>query len=126
LQYELLVDKYARQAHRKPEYELRTFYGQVQNVYAIQFPVPCEDLGFMNAPFTIILAAIRNCVVEEASSQLRNLDIQYYSTDGALHVVDVTSVQCLVGRIRDRNKWAIIDRSGSLVRALYTELEDKT
>jgi hypothetical protein len=26
----------------------------------------------------------------------------------------------LVGRIRDRTRWAIIDRSGSLARATYT------
>lgn len=28
-----------------------------------------------------------------------------------IEVVDMTSVQCLVGRVKDRKKWAIVDRS---------------
>ena len=119
-QYELLVDKHARQMHRRSEYELRTFYGQLQHVYAIRLSAPCQDLR-LDAPITIMLAAIRNCVVDEGDRQLHVLDIQYYSSEGALHVVDVTSIQCLVGQIRDRNKWALIDRSGSLVRACYID-----
>jgi hypothetical protein len=37
---------------------------------------------------------------------------------GRLDVVDVTCLQCLVGRVKDNNRWAIIDRSGHLVRAV--------
>ena len=126
MQYELLVDKYTRQARRQPKYELKTFYGQLQHIYAIRLPGPCEDLR-LEAPVTVILATIRNCVVDKADAYGHglsgNLDIRYYSNDGAIDVVDVTSVQCLVGRIRDRNKWAIIDRSGPLARALYVENE---
>jgi hypothetical protein len=66
------------------------------------------------------MAAIRTCVLDDIDPLLQGLDIRHYSSEGALHVVDITSVQCLVGRIRDRNKWAIIDRSGTLARAMYT------
>jgi hypothetical protein len=117
----MLVDKYARQAHRQPKYELQTFYGQLENIYAIHFSLTSQqDLG-PDCPSIVILAAIRSCILETADSQLKSLDIRYYTGTGALHVIDITSVQCVVGHIWDRNKWAIIDRSSSLARAFYVE-----
>jgi hypothetical protein len=119
----MLVDKYARQGRHQPKYELQTFHGQLQHIYVVQFTTGCEDLGLDN-PSTIILAAIRTCVLDEIDPQIQGLDIRNYSKEGALHVIDITSVQCLVGCFLDRNAWAIIDRSGSLARALYIELCD--
>ena len=116
----MLVDKYARQARRRPAYELQTFYGQLQHIYVIQFPTACQNLG-LDQPTGIVLASIRTCILDSPVPQLECLDIKYYSMEGAVHVVDITSLQCLVGRIRDRNRWAIIDRSGSLARAFYVE-----
>jgi hypothetical protein len=116
----MLVDKYARQARRRPEYELQTFFGQLQHIYLIQFPTACRDLRIDQAS-TIILASIRTCILNDSVPQLEHLGIKHYSAEGAVHVIDITSLQCLVGRIRDRNRWAIIDRSGSLARALYVE-----
>ena len=116
LQYEMLVDKYAHQPRRRPEYELKTFYGQLQHIFSIQFPSACPDLG-LNHPTNIILAAIRSCVLDNTDALLGNIDIRFYTSDGPVHVTDVTSLQCLVGRIPDRNSWAIIDRSRSLARA---------
>jgi hypothetical protein len=122
-QYELLVDRYARQPHRRPDYQLQTFYGQLQNIFVVRLDTPCRDLGLVNAS-TIILAAIRNCHLDDVDPQLQGLDVRFYSSEGPLHVVDITSVQCSVGRIRDRNQWAIIDRSGTLARALYVGDKD--
>jgi hypothetical protein len=120
----MLVDKYARQLRRRPEYELRTFYGQLQHIYVVRFKGLCTDLGLSEAP-TIFLAAIKTCTLNDLDLQLRRLDIRFYSSEGAVHVVDITSLQCLVGRVRDRNEWAIIDRSGSLARAVYVDNIDK-
>jgi hypothetical protein len=125
-QYELLVDKYARQPRRRPDFQLQTFYGQLQNIFVIHFNMPCEDLGLLNHSTTIILAAIRTCNLSDADPQLQGLDIRYYSTNGALHMVDITSVQCLVGHVRDRNQWVIVDRSRTLARVLYIGDNDPT
>ena len=38
-------------------------------------------------------------------------DIYYYEEFGADEVVDLETIQCVVGRIKDRGKWALIDRS---------------
>jgi len=117
----MIVDRYAHQPSRRPRYELRTFYGQLQHLYVVRFLEPCRDIGLEN-PITLILAAVRTCNLDN-TDQLQGLDIRFSRSlnDGALHVVDVTSLQCLVGRIRDRGRWAIIDRSGQLARALYVE-----
>jgi hypothetical protein len=66
---------------------------------------------------TIILAAISECKITAHN----DLDMHYYRDEGALQVVDISTVQCLVGRIKTTNgrDWAIIDRSGSLARPYY-------
>ena len=67
---------------------------------------------------TILFAIIRSCKV---TSKHPTLDIHYYSELGPLEVVDMTTVQCVVGRVFDRGSWAIVDRSGCLNRAVYIE-----
>jgi hypothetical protein len=114
----MLVDKYTRQARRQSEYELRTFYGRLEHIFVVQFQGPYP--GRQGDACTLFLVAIRTCTVDQPDPQLQALDIRFYSSEGPLHVVDITSLQCLVGRIWDRNRWAIIDRSGPLARASYS------
>ena len=40
---------------------------------------------------------------------------------GAVDVVDITTIQCVVGRIKDRGQFTVIDRSGALSRAVYLD-----
>lgn len=39
---------------------------------------------------------------------------------GPIEVVDLDFVKCLVGRIWDRGRWAIVDRNGPLTQAVST------
>lgn len=120
----MLVDIFARQKRRKPEYKVQTFYGQLQHLFTIH--LPASDRLQFNEPQTIILAAIRNSVIDEDYTSPEGLDIHYSSREGLLHFIDVESIQCLVGRVKDGgHRWAIIDRSGSLARAMYTGDEDE-
>ncbi|KAJ7681395.1 hypothetical protein B0H17DRAFT_1161144 [Mycena rosella] len=117
VRYEMLVDKHARFKKRAPEFELQTFYGQLTHLYRVHFREACALLN-TEEPTTYILAAIRACVLDADDAQLRGLDIHFYSGTGGLDVIDITSVQALVGRVPDRGDgWAIIDRSGVLARA---------
>ena len=70
----------------------------------------------------IVLAAIRACEISKSHDVL---DIHYYMRDGQLDVVDVTSIQALVGRIKDEGQWAIVDRSGALARAVFDSGSDQ-
>jgi len=115
VQYETLVDKYARQKRRQPEYEMKTFYGQLQHIFVVSLP---SDAGLrIPEPTVHILASIKTCKVERSNAAL---DIHYYSKLGGLDILDITCIQCVVGRISCvNNSWAVIDRSGDLARAFY-------
>ena len=56
----------------------------------------------------VIVALIR-----EVKATLRN-GIYYYKNFGVDEVVDLNALQCVVGRIRDRDEWAVIDRSDNV------------
>ena len=108
------MDKYARQKRRRPEYEMKTFYGQLQHLFVISLPP--DTALHLTEPTIHMLASIKTCKIERANV---DLDIHYYSKLGGLDVLDITCVQCAVGRIPCKNGWAIIDRSGDLARAFY-------
>ncbi|KAF8834466.1 hypothetical protein BDN67DRAFT_861609, partial [Paxillus ammoniavirescens] len=114
IRYETLVDKYARQKRRQPEYELKMFYGHLVHLFVVRLPL-APHLN-IHAPVVHILAGIETCEIQRST----DLDIHYFNKlSGSLDVVDITCVQCLVGRIPVAGGWAIIDRSGDLARALY-------
>ena len=56
----------------------------------------------------VILALIR-----EVKATLRNR-IYYYKHFGADEVVDLSTLQCVVRRVQDRDEWAIIDQSNNV------------
>ncbi|KAJ7042829.1 hypothetical protein C8F04DRAFT_1029722 [Mycena alexandri] len=124
VRYEMLVDKNARFARRAVEFELQTFYGQLTHIYRVHFPAACAPLN-INIPTTFIFAAIRSCILEPDDPDLRGLDIHHISRHGGLDVIDITSVQALVGRVQDTSdNWAVIDRSGVLARAEWKRDDD--
>ena len=106
IQYTQLVDRYARQKRRTPEFELQNFFGQLQHILVLELPsTPRLNLA---TPTTFILALIKN-----VKATLMD-NVYYYKELGANEVVDLTTVQCVVGRIWDRDEWAIVDRSNDV------------
>ncbi|KAI0749180.1 hypothetical protein C8Q80DRAFT_1311190 [Daedaleopsis nitida] len=114
VRYEALMDLHTRNHGQESVYQPDTFYGQLRRILTVHLP-PIPNSSHTVAT-TLALAIIRECKIEEDHPML---DIHYYSAEGALGVFDITTVQCLVGRIKDRGRWGIIDRSGSLSRAIY-------
>ncbi|KAG6834287.1 hypothetical protein H0H93_010661 [Arthromyces matolae] len=131
VRYEMLVDKNAHRPRQKAVYEPKTFYGQLQLIYVVRIPLTAlrHIREVSEAPITLILVGIRRCNIDEANSaSFAPLDIHIYSTMGQFDVIDITSVQSLVGRLKaagDDREWAIIDRSGSLARAVFDAEEDE-
>ncbi|KAJ3004976.1 hypothetical protein NUW54_g4552 [Trametes sanguinea] len=118
-QYELLVDKNARYRNRPVILEKKTFYGQLRQILVLDLcPIPSAAPPLVQ-PTTLVLGAVRQALIESHHS---TLDIHYYKKMGALDLVDIATVQCVVGRIVDRGRTAIIDRSGALARAMYVEV----
>lgn len=45
---------------------------------------------------------------------------RFYQDTGPIVIVDLNQVQCVIGRIYDRGKWAIVDRSTSVAQIYDT------
>jgi hypothetical protein len=106
IQYTQLVDRYARQKRRTPEYELQMFFGQLQRILVLELPsTPRLNLSM---PTTVILALIKSVKATVTDN------IYHYKEFGVNEVVDLTTVECVVGRIWDRDEWAIVDRSDNV------------
>ncbi|KAI0052945.1 hypothetical protein FA95DRAFT_1482442 [Auriscalpium vulgare] len=120
VRYTALVDRFARQRRRAEELVAQDFFGQLQHIFVIPI-VASPDLRLQQSE-TIALALIR-----QVKTSIRTEDgtpsIPYYAQDGPLDVVDLQAVQCVVGRVNDRNEWAVFDRSGPLAQAVFVEDE---
>jgi len=49
--------------------------------------------------------------------------IPYYLQTGALNPADIKSIQCVVSHIEDHRKWGLINCSGLLAHAVFTEAD---
>jgi hypothetical protein len=85
---------------------MQNFFGQLNRILLLELP-SAQRLN-LDEPTTVIVAAIR-----EVKATLRN-GIYYYKNIGVEEVVDLSTLQCVVGRIWDRGEWAIIDRSDAV------------
>ena len=106
----------------------KTLYGQLQRLLVIKLlqptplPLPLRD----DPPSHIVLAFIQNCKIDDTTNPISgSLDIHHCTQMGALDVVDINTIDCVVGRVKDRGRFSIIDRSGSLSRSFYGEDDDE-
>jgi hypothetical protein len=106
LQYSQLVDRHAHHRGKTPDFELQNCFGQLNRILLLE--LPSSQRLKLDGPTTVIVALIR-----EVKATLRN-GIYYYKNFGGDEVVDLSTLQCVVGRIRDRDEWAIIDRSDNV------------
>jgi hypothetical protein len=117
----VLIDK---NAHRKnlPEVLIpQTRYGQLKRILGVKLS-PSPLIQSEHKSVRLVLAVLVKCKVTRAHP---SLDIHYYpdgaAGEGQMDVLDLQCVHCAVGRVLDRREWAVIDRSGSLARALFTD-----
>ena len=106
LQYTQLVDRNARRLRKTPDFEEQIFFGQLGRILVLELPMAPKL--HLTEPTTVIVAVIR-----EVKAKLID-GIYYYEEFGVDEVVDLETIQCVVGRIKDRGKWALIDRSDSM------------
>ena len=70
----------------------------------------------LDEPFKVVVAAIRKV----KTSPKTPLSIPCYSEMGGMEIVDISVINCLVGRIEDRGEWVIIDRTAGLAQADFS------
>jgi hypothetical protein len=106
LQYTQFVDRHARNMRKTPDFEEQDFFGQLGRILILE--LPSAPKLHLTKPTTVIVAVIR-----EVKAKLKD-GLYYYDKFGHEEVVDLDTIQCVVGRIQDRGEWAIIDRSDSM------------
>ena len=100
------VDQHARQMRRTPEFKEQNSFGQLGCILVLKLPsAPKLNLA---EPTTVIIA-----VIQEVKAKLTD-GIYYYKEFGVDEVADLETIQCVVGRIHDRGRWALIDWSNSM------------
>lgn len=111
----MLRDKYEHIPSRKPEFVPTEYFGQLCKILVAE--LPARIISSITEPKTVVLAIISPREVTTETP----LRIPYYTETitAAPRAVDMNTVMCLVGRIKDRGRWAIVDRSGDLARAEF-------
>jgi len=86
------------------------------------FPIPQSNELKTEKAENICLAVIR-----QVKTIFPNADgllpIPCYKETGRLDPADIKSIQCIVGHVEDRGEWGLVDRSGPLAHAVFTEAE---
>jgi hypothetical protein len=94
---------------------LKTFFGELQRVVKIDLPATSQL--HLKEPQTLLYAIVKQCNANPSKEGFWE-----YKDLGGLEAVDLGLVQCVVGRIFDRGKWVIIDRSRERAHA---DIEDE-
>lgn len=115
-QYDLLVDKNAHRRRADPDYEARSFFGQLTNLFVLNIPDAIPELGLTEGR-AIILAAVHSCKIE-GKNQIR---MPFYTGLGRTEVIDAGSIICSVARFQSdsEKQWFIVDRSNNQGGSVY-------
>ena len=96
------------------------FFGQL--LYIVVIPIPQSNELKMEKAENICLAIIR-----QVKTIFPNVDgllpILCYKETGRLDPTDIKSIQCIVSRVEDCGEWGLVDHSGLLAHAVFTEAE---
>lgn len=97
---------------------MRSFFGSLDCVLSLELPASAALK--LRAAKTFVLVGVCTCTTSTVAP-VPDVEIHYYSEMRALNLVDLTTVQCAIGRVHAGNVWAIIDRTGACERAWYAE-----
>lgn len=122
-QIQLLEDKNAHRRQAPIVFEMKTFFGQIKYLLVLHIPV-CEAVGVCT-PETIVAAAVH--LIKPLDISAQGLP-KFKALSPGLTVVDLSTVQCLVGRVKEMDNWQsglfnIINRSGKLSQAERSDAE---
>lgn len=104
----------------------QAFYGQIQYFIAIE-PAPATPDG--SAPphnfGSFLFASILPCQLLD-QKETGKLRLPCYRQHEALEVVDIKTIEGLVGRVHDRHRnfWALIEREGEFRRLQFSDDQD--
>jgi hypothetical protein len=111
LQYELMVDQDAHLPEADERYAMESQYGQLEFVFAMRIKPNSSPINPSRSRTRIfLLAHILEAQVRRDDSDNYTV-LRYEGKLGTGEVVDIWSVQCVVGRIQEGRRWWIVDRA---------------
>jgi hypothetical protein len=117
-QYDVMVDIHARNRQRRSLYTVQSCYSQLQDIITITLP-PIAQVNLTESQ-TFVLAGVRHCDTGHFTNALQTPVYERYAE---YEVVDLSTLQCLVGQVKcDEKFWALLDRTGMDLSASATEI----
>ncbi|KAF8871523.1 hypothetical protein BD779DRAFT_1453878, partial [Infundibulicybe gibba] len=116
VKYTLEVDQNERYKNQPVILEKRAYYSQVLHFIALKLP-PTFCIG---QPSSHIMAVIMP--IKPLPTPLNEFGMPSYKKLGPIQVVDASTIECVVGRVKDRDTWTIIKRH-SIIQHFGEELE---
>jgi len=96
------------------------FYRQLQ--YIVIIPIPKSNELQTKKPESLCLMVIQSIDTDFPNAHGMP-PIPFYLQTGALDLVDIKCIQCVVGRVEDQGRWGLVDRSGLLAHAVFTDMD---
>lgn len=113
IEYELLIDTQAHRRNASPIFRPQTFFGQLERVVVCKLQ-PVDD--FTVPAYPLILMYVNMCDAKQDRHKFWEYAGFRYG-----EIISGTSIRALVGRIRDREKWVFVQRSGAMVHASFVD-----
>ena len=105
-----------RHGHDQPSQLRQVFYGRLE--YIIDVILPCTPSLTISSPMRYLLAVVTPCSTggKDATRELTT-----YTETTTPVVIDLRTVECVVGRVQRGNQWGIVDRSGDYARTIFVD-----
>ncbi|KAJ7025864.1 hypothetical protein C8F04DRAFT_957060, partial [Mycena alexandri] len=103
----------------RPSWQVQIFYGRLECILVCDLPRAAvfDSLAGKRR----LLAVITPC--KNTKGQDASLEITNHNGFTSLLVTDLQSVVAVVGRIQTRGRWALVDRTGGLIRPQFIEAD---
>lgn len=117
LQYSLVRDIHEKKPNVPPVFKGTEYFGQLISIMVIDLAPGIVPSITRSETHVLAIIGIRDTETET------RLGIPYYTEpkEAKVRAVDMNTLMCLVGRVRDGRRWAIVDRSGDMARAEFVD-----
>lgn len=113
----MLVDRAAHRRNAPEDLQQQSHYGQLHCIFALPLR-PRTPLKPTSKAHTLLLALILGAKATREDTY--DFSVVWYGGNLSTgEIVDANTVQCAVGRVRDRKRWWIIDRSSDLAYPVF-------
>ncbi|CEL54421.1 hypothetical protein RSOLAG1IB_11667 [Rhizoctonia solani AG-1 IB] len=112
IRYEQMVDTLAHRRRAVEDLDQTSCYGQLWHVFRLDLP-PKTIVNKASDPKVLLLALVYEAPIQRDYSFEYSV-ISYSGELSSGEVIDASTIACAVGRVKDKKRWWIIDRSSGL------------